>query len=195
MGTRRRGTPSSRSCVSLISLVLSIRDSQLITFGALSVLYSAAYGMAYSPLITSYTLEILPFNLRAKGYTVFGFSVCASLVFNQYINPIALAAIAWKYYIVYCVWIAFELVFVYFFLIETKNRTLEETALYVSSHSTYLFTCSTQLIRSESCPTESSMGSITLRRLRPGLQSGQAWKELTCRLSTTRKHRHLYTKN
>ncbi|EJC98582.1 hexose transporter [Fomitiporia mediterranea MF3/22] len=92
-------------------------------------LYSAAYGMAYSPLITSYTLEILPFSLRAKGYTVFGFSVCASLVFNQYINPIAFAAIAWKYYIVYCVWLTFELGFIYLYLIETKNRTLEETAL------------------------------------------------------------------
>lgn len=94
-----------------------------------TVLYSAAYGMAYSPLITSYTLEILPFNLRAKGYTVFSFSVSASLVFNQYINPIAFAAIAWKYYIVYCAWLGFELGFIYFFLIETKNRTLEETAL------------------------------------------------------------------
>lgn len=94
-------------------------------------MYSAFYGIAYSPLITSYTLEILPFNLRAKGYTVFAFAVSASLVFNQYINPIALGALQWKYYIVYCVWIAFELVFVYFFLIETKNRTLEETAVYV----------------------------------------------------------------
>lgn len=53
-------------------------------------------------------------------------------MFNQYINPIALAAIGWKYYIVYCAWIAFELVFVYFFIIETKGRTLEETALYVT---------------------------------------------------------------
>ena len=89
--------------------------------------------MAYQPLIVSYSMEILPFSLRAKGYTIFAFSVSAALVFNQYINPIALAAISWKYYIVYCAWIAFELVFVYFFIIETKGRTLEETALYVLS--------------------------------------------------------------
>ena len=79
-----------------------------------------------------YTLEILPFSLRAKGFTVFAFSLTASLVFNQYINPIALAALQWKYYIFYCVWLAFELVYVYLFVVETKNRTLEETAVYVS---------------------------------------------------------------
>ena len=28
----------------------------------------------------------------------------------------------------YCVWIAFEVVFLWFFIVETKNRTLEETA-------------------------------------------------------------------
>lgn len=33
--------------------------------------------------------------------------------------------------IVYCAWIAFELVFVYFYLVETKNKTLEETSVYV----------------------------------------------------------------
>jgi len=96
---------------------------------AMIFLYSAFYAIAYSPLITSYTLEVLPFALRAKGYALFSFAVSASLVFNQYINPIAFAAIAWKYYIVYVVWIAFEFVFIYFYLVETKNRTLEETAL------------------------------------------------------------------
>ena len=93
------------------------------------VLYSAFYAIAYSPLITSYTLEILPFNLRAKGFTLFAFAVSLSLVFNQYINPIAFAALGWKYYIFYCAWIACELVFVCIFVIETKGRTLEETAL------------------------------------------------------------------
>lgn len=30
--------------------------------------------------------------------------------------------------IVYCCWLAFEFVFLYFMIVETKNRTLEETA-------------------------------------------------------------------
>ncbi|KAF7966816.1 hypothetical protein HWV62_36947 [Athelia sp. TMB] len=34
----------------------------------------------------------------------------------------------WKYYLVYVAWLAFECVFVFLFIIETKNKTLEETA-------------------------------------------------------------------
>ena len=57
-----------------------------------------------------YNIEILPFSIRAKGYTVFSFAVTLSLIFNQcvpkhstvafsdhfnsfrYVNPIALQA-------------------------------------------------------------------------------------------------------
>jgi len=91
-------------------------------------LYYAAYDIAFTPLIVSYTVEILPYNLRAKGFTIFNFMISLSLIFNQYVNPIALGHIGWKYYIVYVVWIAFELAFCYFYVIETKNRSLEETA-------------------------------------------------------------------
>ncbi|KZS92516.1 hexose transporter [Sistotremastrum niveocremeum HHB9708] len=91
-------------------------------------LFGSAYAIAYSPLITSYTLEILPFNLRAKGFTLFSFAVSLSLIFNQYVNPIALKALGWKYYIFYCAWDAVELVFVYFFVIETKNVRTSHTS-------------------------------------------------------------------
>ena len=48
--------------------------------------------------------------------------------FNQYINPIALDHLGWKYYVFYCVWLAIELATVYFFYIETRNTPLEEIA-------------------------------------------------------------------
>ena len=86
------------------------------------------YSIAFTPLIVSYTVEILPFAIRAKGFNIFNFAISLSLIFNQYINPIALNHIAWKYYIVYCCWIAFEFVFLYFFIVETKGLSLEETA-------------------------------------------------------------------
>lgn len=46
-----------------------------------------------------YTVEILPYSLRAKGFNIFNFVISVALIFNQYVNPIALDAIAWKYYV------------------------------------------------------------------------------------------------
>ncbi|KDR69158.1 hypothetical protein GALMADRAFT_77588 [Galerina marginata CBS 339.88] len=98
------------------------------TFIAMIILFSTFYTLAYSPLIVTYTIEILPYNLRSRGFTVFNFTICLSLIFNQYVNPIALQNIGWKYYTVYIAWLSFELVFIWLYLVETKNRTLEETA-------------------------------------------------------------------
>jgi len=98
-------------------------------FIAFVFLYSFAYDIAYTPLLVSYTVEILPYQIRAKGVAVLNLTVTAALVFNQYINPIAWGALNWKYYIIYTVWIFAEFVYVYFFAIETKGLTLEECSL------------------------------------------------------------------
>jgi len=91
-------------------------------------LYYGFYDLAFTPLIVSYTVEILPYALRAKGFVVFNFLISLSLIFNQYVNPTAITKLGWKYYLVYVVWLLFETVFCYFFIIETKNLSLEETA-------------------------------------------------------------------
>ncbi|KAH8113763.1 hexose transporter [Phellopilus nigrolimitatus] len=91
-------------------------------------LFYGAYDIAFTPLIVSYTVEILPYAFRAKGLMIFNLSVSISLVFNQYVNPIALNSLDWKYYIVYCCWIGFELLYCIRYIVETKNLTLEETS-------------------------------------------------------------------
>ncbi|KAF2870055.1 putative transporter [Massariosphaeria phaeospora] len=88
--------------------------------------YYGFYNAAWSGLLVGYTVEILPFSIRAKGMCYMFAFVDIALFFNTYVNPIALDHIGWKYYIVYCAWLAFELVFVYFFYIETRNTPLEE---------------------------------------------------------------------
>lgn len=55
-------------------------------------LFYASYDIAFTPLIVSYTVEILPYQIRAKGFTVFNFSISLSLIFNQYVNPVALGS-------------------------------------------------------------------------------------------------------
>lgn len=71
-------------------------------------------------------MELFPFQQRAKGIAVEQLTVRFAVFFNTYVNPIALDAIGWKYYIVYCVWILVEIATVYFLFPETYNRTLEE---------------------------------------------------------------------
>ncbi|KAG8687757.1 hypothetical protein FRC08_011787, partial [Ceratobasidium sp. 394] len=95
---------------------------------AMVFVYQGAYAIAYTPLLVSYSVEILPFFLRAKGLAMLYTTVTAALIFSQYVNPIALEALRWKYYLIYTIWLVFELAFVYFFAVETRGRSLEETA-------------------------------------------------------------------
>ncbi|KAG5734947.1 Lactose permease [Termitomyces sp. T112] len=87
------------------------------------------YDIAYTPMVVAYTLEILPYRIRAKGFAVMNLTVMLTVAFNQFINPVAIDAIGWWYYLVYCGWLIIELVFVVTFVVETKGRTLEETSV------------------------------------------------------------------
>ncbi|KAL4972635.1 general substrate transporter [Aspergillus desertorum] len=93
-------------------------------------LYYISYNIGFSGLLVSYSSEILPYRLRAKGLTLMFFCVDLSLLFNQYVNPIALLDIGWKYYIVYCVWLVFELFVVWRYYVETRQTPLEEIVKY-----------------------------------------------------------------
>ena len=72
--------------------------------------------------------EILPYHLRAKGYVIHTFMLNGVLLFNGFVTPIAMKAISWKYYILYCCILAVEFVVIFFFFPETKGLTLEEVA-------------------------------------------------------------------
>ncbi|KAJ7170699.1 general substrate transporter [Mycena crocata] len=87
------------------------------------------YDLAYTPMLVAYTLEILPYKIRAKGFAVMNLIVFLTSAFNQFVNPWAIDAIGWFYYLVYLGWLAIELVFIFVYVVETKGRTLEETAI------------------------------------------------------------------
>ncbi|PIL37643.1 MFS general substrate transporter [Ganoderma sinense ZZ0214-1] len=91
-------------------------------------LYSPAYNMAYNALTYTFLVELFPFHARAKGIAVFQWWGRAAGFFNQFVNPIGIANAGWKYYISYCIFLLFEIVFVYFLFPETSNRSLEELA-------------------------------------------------------------------
>jgi hypothetical protein len=97
-------------------------------------LHGVAYMLAWSGLLVAFTVEVLPFKLRAKGLTIMNLAIQIALVINQYVNPLAIGPDAawentgWKLYCIYTVWIFVELLVVYFSYPETRGPTLEEIA-------------------------------------------------------------------
>lgn len=96
---------------------------------AMIFLFYGVAGAAWPGLTVSYTVEILPYNIRAKGLTLCFTFTALSGVFNQYVNPIGLDALAWKFYFVYIAILVIQCVVIYFYYVETKGPTLEEIAI------------------------------------------------------------------
>ncbi|KAK3112401.1 hypothetical protein LTR53_011372 [Teratosphaeriaceae sp. CCFEE 6253] len=87
------------------------------------------YYMFYTvmhPLTYIYITEVFPFVVRAKGVGVAQVFSRGGSTFNQFVNPIGLKSIGWKYYIVYVVWLAIEATIIFFVYPETKGPSLEE---------------------------------------------------------------------
>lgn len=96
---------------------------------AMLFLFYGSYALAYTPLSIAYPVEILPYHLRAKGLSLCLTVVFGAGFFNQYVNPIAFEALAWKFYFVYVGCLAAFFVIIYILFPETKGRTLEEIAV------------------------------------------------------------------
>lgn len=92
-------------------------------------IFNAFYALAFTPIPMLYTPEISPFSLRAKSAALLLLSQNCAQAFNQFVNPVALNAIAWKYFIVYVAVISIYLVLFWFFCKETKGLTVEEAAV------------------------------------------------------------------
>jgi hypothetical protein len=90
--------------------------------------YSPCYNIGNNSLTYTYLVELFPYAQRTMGIGIEQMFGKLAGFFSVYVNPIALDAIEWKYFAIYCGWITFEFLFVYFMYPETYNRTLEELA-------------------------------------------------------------------
>ncbi|KAF2849538.1 hexose transporter-like protein [Plenodomus tracheiphilus IPT5] len=93
---------------------------------AIIFIYQACYNIGYNALTYTFLVELFPFAHRAKGITIFQFFGRSAAFFTTFVNPIGLNSMKWRWLITYCVWLAFEIVFIYFMFPETYGRTLEE---------------------------------------------------------------------
>ncbi|KAH7028974.1 lactose permease [Microdochium trichocladiopsis] len=84
------------------------------------------YDVAWTPMLHAYPVEIFQYTLRGRGLSVTLMASTTGLIVGNQVNPIAMKAIAWKYYIVFCCILACLVVIIYFLFPETRGHTLEE---------------------------------------------------------------------
>ncbi|GAA5854758.1 hypothetical protein JCM5353_007620, partial [Sporobolomyces roseus] len=117
----------------LIALSASYAKSQStgMSYGVIVMIFLAfgCYDVAWTPLSFSYSTEILPYSLRASGMALFVWLQNATQTFNQFVNPIGLEAISWKYYFLFWSILIALLITIIWKFPETKGRSLEEVAL------------------------------------------------------------------
>lgn len=88
-------------------------------------IYYTSFNVCLNPLLFLYPTEILPFRLRAMGLSILVFFTKAVSFFNQFVNPIGMDSLGWKYYLVYVAWLVVEIAVFWFLFPETKGYTLE----------------------------------------------------------------------
>ncbi|KAF2096479.1 general substrate transporter [Rhizodiscina lignyota] len=91
-------------------------------------IYYVAYNICLNATLYLYPSEVLPFRLRAMGMGVLVFSNKLALFLNQFVNPIGMDSLGWKYYLVYVGWLVVEVIVMYFLWPETRGYSLERVA-------------------------------------------------------------------
>jgi hypothetical protein len=121
--------------------------------------YSPCYNIGNNSLTYTYLVELFPYAQRTMGIGIQQIFGKLAGFFSVNVNPIALRGIDWKYLAIYCGWITFEGLFVYFMYPETYNRTLEELAFcksFIVKHKSELSLTMRQCSKTRSSPTRPS---------------------------------------
>jgi hypothetical protein len=68
-------------------------------------IFGIFYSIGFSGLLVAYTLEVLPFHLRAKGVMIMNITVQAILALSAQTNPLAIHNLphAWNFWLLYTV--------------------------------------------------------------------------------------------
>jgi hypothetical protein len=91
-------------------------------------IYSFGYAMFFNAMVWVVPVELFPFFLRSKGLGLAVFSKAVVAIVLAQITPIAIQNVGWRYYALFIA-TNFAAAFVYFFFLpETKGKSLEEVA-------------------------------------------------------------------
>jgi len=91
-------------------------------------IYSFGYAVFFNAMVWVVPSELFPFFLRSKGLGLAVFSKAVTAIVLSQVTPIAILNVGWRYYALFIA-TNFAAAFVYFFFLpETKGKSLEEIA-------------------------------------------------------------------
>ncbi|RAR01405.1 general substrate transporter [Stemphylium lycopersici] len=132
---RRRLLLTSAGTMLLFMILITICSALYSTTGSAAAgyavivflfLFFGGYVIGLTPIPILYVNEIWPSHLRTKGTSVFWVSQAVAVCFNQFVNPVALDRIAWRYHLVYVGVLVAVINFMFFCVPETKGLSLEQ---------------------------------------------------------------------
>ncbi len=91
-------------------------------------IYSFGYALFFNAMVWVVPVELFPFFLRSKGLGLAVFCKAVVAIVLAQITPIAIQNVGWKYYALFIGSNFFAGIIYYFFLPETKGKSLEEIA-------------------------------------------------------------------
>ncbi|KAH9480303.1 Lactose permease [Psilocybe cubensis] len=89
-------------------------------------LFMVVFSFGWTPMQALYPAEVLSYQVRAKGLAFLGIVAQVATLINTFGLPVALQKLGWKVYLIFLIWDVFEVIVIYFFVVETKGFTLEE---------------------------------------------------------------------
>ena len=92
-------------------------------------IFDVVYAGGWTSLQALYPVEILPFEMRAKGYAISQTFETGAGLLNTFVWPVALDKIAWKTYILLTLWCFFQATVIYFVIPETRRRTVSNNSV------------------------------------------------------------------
>lgn len=91
---------------------------------AMIFIFGSIYSVGITPLQALYPVEVLSFEMRAKGMAFSSLAVNVAGLLNQFAWPVSMQNIGWITYVIFTIWDAIQAFIIYMYLPETKGRTV-----------------------------------------------------------------------
>ncbi|KAF3351596.1 Cytochrome P450 4F5 [Verticillium dahliae VDG2] len=116
------------SYILLTAFTASSEKNPNLSYGVIVSIYlfGICFAWGFTPLQTLYSVKCLENRTRARGSGLNFLFLNVAVMVNSYGISVGMEKIGWKLYIIYIAWICVEVVIIFFFFVETADKTLEE---------------------------------------------------------------------